>query len=68
MGTRKNHKQHPPLVNPAMRHTKPLTLSDCSHHYVIEIPNGPFSLGECKKCGNQREYRNAHSSDIEGWR
>lgn len=25
MGTRKNHKQHPPLVNPAMRHTKPLT-------------------------------------------
>jgi hypothetical protein len=31
----------------------------CSHHWVIETPNGTFSGGRCKRCGVTREFRNS---------
>ena len=31
----------------------------CAHHFVIEPPNGPVSIGTCKLCGFQREHRNS---------
>jgi hypothetical protein len=35
-----------------------------AHHWRIETPNGPTSLGRCKGCGEEREFRNA---DTENW-
>ena len=31
----------------------------CSHHWVIASPNGPTSVGVCKLCGVEREFRNS---------
>lgn len=31
----------------------------CAHYWVIEIANGPTSSGECKYCGETREFFNA---------
>lgn len=39
--------------------------SDCSHHWVIESPNGPTSLGHCRTCGEEREFKN--SIQITSW-
>ena len=34
-------------------------LTGGSCHWVIEPPNGPTSIGKCKKCGTEREFRNS---------
>jgi hypothetical protein len=31
----------------------------CHHYWVIEVANGPTSLGRCKHCGETREFFNA---------
>ena len=28
-------------------------------HWVIEPPNGPVSMGKCKNCGTQKEFKNS---------
>ena len=33
--------------------------SDCTHHWVIEPPNGAVSKGKCKNCGMDQEFRNS---------
>jgi hypothetical protein len=30
----------------------------CTHHWIIEPPNGPTSKGYCKLCPEVREFRN----------
>jgi hypothetical protein len=30
----------------------------CIHHWLIEPPNGPTSMGVCKRCGAMREFDN----------
>jgi hypothetical protein len=36
--------------------------TQCRHHWLIESPNGPTSMGICRLCGAQKEFRNwAHS-------
>ena len=32
---------------------------DCTHHWVIEPPNGAVSKGKCKLCGIDQEFRNS---------
>ena len=32
--------------------------STCTHHWLIESPNGPTSEGICKRCGATRTFRN----------
>lgn len=39
--------------------------SDCKHHWVIESPNGPTSIGKCKICGDSSEFRNSIQGS--GW-
>jgi hypothetical protein len=34
--------------------------ADCSHHWVIEPPNGAVSAGTCRMCGERREFRNSY--------
>jgi hypothetical protein len=31
----------------------------CHHYWIIEIANGPKSRGECKYCGETRDFLNA---------
>jgi len=40
--------------------TEPLSLPPdaCIHWDKIKMPNGPISIGTCKKCGREREYEN----------
>ena len=33
--------------------------STCGHYWIIEVANGPRSLGTCKYCGETREFLNA---------
>lgn len=31
----------------------------CTHHFIIDPPNGPTSEGRCKLCGEQRTFSNS---------
>jgi hypothetical protein len=31
----------------------------CHHFWVIDVANGPSSLGKCKVCGEKKEFLNA---------
>ncbi len=31
----------------------------CHHFWVIEVANGPKSIGKCKVCGQSKEFFNA---------
>ncbi|MBN1692407.1 MAG: hypothetical protein JW845_02510 [Dehalococcoidales bacterium] len=35
------------------------TKLDCGHYWIIEVANGPRSVGKCKYCGETREFFNA---------
>lgn len=37
----------------------------CAHHWRIEPPAGPWSLGICNKCGEYDAFQN--SIDVGGW-
>ena len=37
----------------------------CKHHWVIDRPKGPLSVGVCQRCGERREFRN--SADSPSW-
>lgn len=34
------------------------TIETCQHHFVYPMPDGEFSTGTCKKCGETRVSRN----------
>ncbi len=36
------------------------TKTECTHHWVIEPPNGAVSAGKCRRCGERREFRNSY--------
>lgn len=31
----------------------------CQHHWKIDSPRGALSKGTCKRCGEEREFRNS---------
>ncbi len=31
----------------------------CAHHWIIDSPRGAMSSGRCKRCGEEREFRNS---------
>jgi hypothetical protein len=35
------------------------TQPACRHHWLIESPHGATSMGICKLCGAQKEFRNS---------
>ena len=41
------------------------TVSECTHYWLIEQPNGPTSEGVCKLCGERAEFRNSMPGS--GW-
>ena len=34
-------------------------LTECTHHWVIDVANGPLSDGVCQRCGARREFMNS---------
>ena len=36
-----------------------MVATQCRHHWLIECPHGPTSLGTCKLCGAQKEFPNS---------
>jgi hypothetical protein len=36
----------------------------CQHHWKIAPPNGATSIGKCKVCGEEREFRNSSADSI----
>ena len=34
------------------------TKTQCEHYWKLEPPNGPFSLGQCKKCKEYGAFKN----------
>lgn len=36
----------------------------CQHHWIIDTPRGATSLGFCKRCGEQREFRNSATDHL----
>ena len=33
--------------------------TQCTHYWVIVVPNGPISEGTCQRCGRVREFQNS---------
>ena len=42
-----------------------LPEAKCPHHWLIEPPQGPTSMGVCKLCGATREFDNQFSKSAE---
>ena len=36
----------------------------CQHHWVIDTPRGSTSPGRCKRCGEERDFRNSASDHV----
>lgn len=34
------------------------------HHWLIEAPNGPTSVGKCKTCGRRKDFPNSSEDSI----
>lgn len=41
-----------------------LETPTCQHHWLIETPRGATSQGRCKRCGEEREFRNSSSDRL----
>jgi hypothetical protein len=39
--------------------TKKPVKEQCHHFWVIEVANGPSSMGVCKHCGQSKEFLNS---------
>ena len=39
--------------------------SECTHYWLLDRPRGPTSMGVCKLCGEQAEFKNSVQST--GW-
>lgn len=35
-------------------------MTDCTHHWTIESPNGPTSQASCKLCGQTKVFFNGY--------
>ena len=34
-------------------------MKNCTHHFILESPNGFTCLGKCKKCGIEKTHYNS---------
>jgi hypothetical protein len=42
-----------------VKEVAPKIEGKCHHFWVIDVANGPSSLGKCRVCGEKREFLNA---------
>jgi hypothetical protein len=45
--------------------SKKILVEECTHYWVVDQPNGPVSIGNCKLCGHKEEFRNSMPGS--GW-
>ena len=38
-------------------------MDDCCHNWIIEPANGSTSAGVCRRCGEEREFKNSITQD-----
>ncbi len=48
-----------PKTRKAAAATITIEQPTCQHHWVIASPRGAMSEGRCKRCGEEREFRNS---------
>ncbi len=58
MGSKTAVKERRPEAN------APAQTDECRHHWIIESPQGALSVGRCKICGEEREFRNSGNDYI----
>ena len=39
-------------------------MSECVHHWEIEVARGPMSVGRCRRCGSRREFANSVNGSV----
>ena len=50
---------------PAIEELQPeVEAPSCQHHWIIETPRGATSKGRCKRCGEEREFRNSANDHL----
>lgn len=45
-----------------------MTTTHCSHHWIIETPDGPVSMVRCRLCGEAREFSNSVEIGAGNWK
>ena len=53
-----------PRASKAEAATTTIEQPTCKHHWVIASPRGAMSGGRCKRCGEEREFRNSTSDYV----
>ena len=43
----------------AVKQRRRRSARNCQHHWIIETPRGAMSVGRCKICSEQREFKNS---------
>jgi hypothetical protein len=49
---------------PVVERIEEQTIPQCRHHWVIDSPHGATSLGRCKRCGEEKEFRNSAADTL----
>jgi hypothetical protein len=52
-------KKRPRAEVKPVEDTTVVEVPTCQHHWVIASPRGAMSSGRCKRCGEEREFRNS---------
>jgi hypothetical protein len=47
------------VIEKEIEATAAVEAPTCAHHWVIDSPRGALSSGRCKRCGEEREFRNS---------
>jgi hypothetical protein len=53
-----------PVVEEKFQDGAEREVPTCRHHWIIESPHGATSLGHCKLCGEEREFRNSAADTL----
>jgi len=51
-------------LRPATQPEAVAEAPECQHHWLIETPRGSMSQGRCKRCGEEREFRNSATDHL----
>jgi hypothetical protein len=61
MGKTSTIEENRPAVSEATIESE---VPTCQHHWLIETPRGATSHGHCKRCGEEREFRNSATDHL----
>lgn len=47
------------MARKTMTQDPPVVVAQCRHHWAIDRPTGPTSMGVCLRCGAQKVFLNS---------